>query len=169
MKVELKRHDGHLPGIATYTQGSNIIRFGSKSFHTRTAFPKYAAAKLVLRIEFGRMTRYGTEKYTMDATEIHEEAPVCKTTLQKKTSQKKTQTEQLDQSVLKKTWNFVQRIEGRALAPLTPGSKLEAQLLVSRVEALRIDATRVRSRYAAGKVPGVSDLQWRKFKRAAFA
>ena len=81
-------------------------------------------------------------------------------------------------AVLLKSWEFVRDAEefsGRKLAPLT-GSRLEAQLLMARIEATEsIEASPTPlTRSMSGidelpnPLPGVSEQQWVEFRKAAF-
>jgi len=89
-------------------------------------------------------------------------------------------------AALQKSWEFVSSVErefsGRTLAPLT-GSRLEAQLLVSLIEAGVADTAEVADSPAPLErslsgiapptpttvVPGVSDEEWDRFREQVHA
>ena len=81
-------------------------------------------------------------------------------------------------ATLRKSWEFVRNAEesnGRKLAPLT-GSRLEAQLLMARIEATEPieESPTPLTRSMSGidelpnPLPGVSEQQWVDFQKMVF-
>ena len=166
MLIPMQLHDGFLPGIATYKLDSHEILYNLKRFRIHQRIPENAEPLAELDFNGHLVVTYtisGTRRCTQHCKEIRKRAMASPAS-----------PPPLDLGVLHKTWEFVRDIEqseGRTLAPLT-GSTLEAQLLVSRVESSHqievSDVPIVVREELPLAVPGVSDYQWRKFKRVAF-
>ena len=165
--IPMQIHNGALEGVATYKLDSHEILYNNMRFRIHQRIPENAKPTAELMANGQLVVMYvinGKRRCTQHCEEIR-----------KRPMPSPASPPPLNLDVLQRTWEFVrdaEHAEGRNLAPMT-GSTLEVQLLVSRVESSRqieaSDSPMVATESLPLDVPGVTDHQWRRFKRIAFS
>ena len=163
----MKLHNGPLDGVATYKLDSHDILYNIMRFHIHQRIPENAEPTAELMANGQLVVTYAIgekRKCTQHCERIR-----------KRPMPSPASPPPLNLDVLQRTWEFVRDAEhaqGRNLAPMT-GSTLEVQLLVSLVESSRqieaADVPMVVKEELPLDIPGVTDHQWRRFKRIAFS
>lgn len=177
--MEMRSVSGNSAHAAIYQLDSHYIEYANKTYFLKSRIHDEANPTAEMRMD-GRLKvwyknsdngPHHTTQYCEEIKGKKRKSPPSPPRLNMKPSPPSPPLLNLD--VMGKCYEFVQALEGKRLAPMT-GSKLEAQLLISRVDASReVDVSSDRCFFHQEFLPlpldGITEEVWNRVRSNAFS